>query len=123
MTPEVYGFDVRDHGVQADGFMDATLANLAAAHREVPWAARMSSITQADAWPYEDASFDVVLSNQVMEHVADHDRVFAETNRVLRDGGYAVHLFPLKHCVWDITSTSVGAWRHATTCCGRTSKT
>jgi SAM-dependent methyltransferase len=101
VTPEIYGFDVCDHGVQAEGFMDATLATLAAAHRDVPWGARISSIGQDDAWPYEDASFDAVMSNQVMEHVADHDRVFAETSRVLRDGGYAVHLFPLKHCLWE----------------------
>jgi SAM-dependent methyltransferase len=98
---ELYGFDVRDHGVQADGFMDTTLASLQAAHPGVPWAERITSIRQADAWPYEDRSFDVVLSNQVLEHVHDHDRFFAEMRRVLRENGYAVHLYPLKHYVWE----------------------
>ena len=99
--PELYGFDVRDHGVQADGFMDATRTHLAATHPDVPWESRISSITQADPWPYEAESFVVVMSNQVLEHVDDHDRLFAETRRVLRNGGYAVHLFPLKHYVWE----------------------
>ncbi len=99
--PELYGFDVRDHGVQAEGFMDAMRVALTVAHPAVPWASRISSIAQADPWPYDAESFDVVMSNQVLEHVHDHDRLFAETARVLRDGGYAVHLFPLKHYVWE----------------------
>ena len=65
------------------------------------WGARVSSIADADPWPYAADSFDVVVSNQVLEHVRDHDRLFAETRRVLKDGGYAVHLFPLKHYVWE----------------------
>jgi SAM-dependent methyltransferase len=98
---ELHGFDVRDHGVQADGFMDAALASLQAAYPGVPWASRLTSARQVDPWPYEDGSFDVVLSNQVLEHVHDHDRFFAEMHRVLRENGYAVHLYPLKHYVWE----------------------
>ncbi len=40
--------------------------------------------------PYDDASFDVVVSNQVIEHLADTDMFVAEIARVLRPGGYAV---------------------------------
>jgi SAM-dependent methyltransferase len=98
---ELHGFDVRDHGVQEAGFMAHTLDSLAAAHPAVDWNARVSSIADADPWPYAADSFDVVVSNQVLEHVRDHDRLFAETRRVLKDGGYAVHLFPLKHYVWE----------------------
>lgn len=98
---EVYGFDVRDHGVQAGGFMSRTLSSLAAAFPEIDWPARISSIAQADPWPYADGMFDVVVSNQVMEHVGNHDLAFAEMHRVLADGGYAMHLFPLKHYVWE----------------------
>lgn len=100
-TIEVHGFDVRDHGVQSDGFMDATLASLRAAQPGVPWDERITSIRQADPWPYDDECFDVVLSNQVLEHVHDHDRFFAEMRRVLRQGGYAAHLYPLKHYIWE----------------------
>jgi SAM-dependent methyltransferase len=37
--------------------------------------------------PYDDASFDVVFADNVMEHVQDPARVFAEIARVLKPGG------------------------------------
>lgn len=51
------------------------------------------AVSQADLnerLPYEDESFDVVVSNQVIEHLADTDTFVAEIGRVLRPGGYAV---------------------------------
>jgi methionine biosynthesis protein MetW len=40
--------------------------------------------------PYEDDFFDVVHSNQVIEHMRDTDHFVSEVRRVLRPGGYAV---------------------------------
>ncbi len=40
--------------------------------------------------PFRDASFDVVCSNQVIEHLHDTDRFVAESYRVLRPGGMLV---------------------------------
>ena len=51
--------------------------------------------------PFRDASFDGVLSTQVLEHVDDLDRLFAEVRRVLRPGGAFVFTAPLVarvHC-------------------------
>jgi SAM-dependent methyltransferase len=44
----------------------------------------------AQALPLEDASVDVVHSNQVIEHLADTDLFLREIRRVLAPGGYAV---------------------------------
>ena len=44
--------------------------------------------------PYPDASFDLVVSNQVMEHVRDYPATLAEMRRVLKPGGHALHMFP-----------------------------
>ncbi len=40
--------------------------------------------------PFDDDSIDLVVSNQVIEHLADTDSFVAEIRRVLRPGGLAV---------------------------------
>lgn len=44
----------------------------------------------ADPLPYDDASFDVVCSNQVLEHLRDTDAFLSEVARVLAPTGYTV---------------------------------
>jgi SAM-dependent methyltransferase len=44
--------------------------------------------------PFADASFDVVVSFQVVEHIVDYDAYFSEIRRVLRPGGRAVFTTP-----------------------------
>lgn len=40
--------------------------------------------------PFVDSSFDVIISNQVIEHLANVDLFLSEANRVLEPSGYAV---------------------------------
>jgi SAM-dependent methyltransferase len=42
---------------------------------------------EAESLPFPDASFDVVISNGVIDLIPDKDAVFAELHRVLRPGG------------------------------------
>lgn len=44
--------------------------------------------------PFPDGAFDVVVSSNVLEHVYDLDGLLAESKRVLRQGGIAVHVLP-----------------------------
>ena len=44
--------------------------------------------------PFPDASFDIVYSSNVLEHVEDIDTLNREMARVLRPGGHAVHYVP-----------------------------
>lgn len=44
--------------------------------------------------PFPDASFDVVFSSNVLEHIRDLPAMLTETRRVLRPGGYALHAMP-----------------------------
>ncbi|NKE47099.1 methyltransferase domain-containing protein [Roseomonas frigidaquae] len=59
---------------------------------------------------FADASFDVLLSQDVMEHVPDPRRGFAETFRVLRPGGAHIFTVPqdrdLRH---SVTRARIGA--------------
>jgi SAM-dependent methyltransferase len=43
---------------------------------------------EAEQLPFSDASFDVVISNGVIDLVPDKDTVFDEIDRVLRPGGH-----------------------------------
>lgn len=44
--------------------------------------------------PFECDRFDIVINNQVMEHVADLEAVLNEIHRVLKPGGTVISLFP-----------------------------
>lgn len=45
--------------------------------------------------PFAPRSFDVVIANHVLEHVADDRKAIAEIARVLADGGWAVLMCPI----------------------------
>jgi SAM-dependent methyltransferase len=47
--------------------------------------------------PFEDETFDFVFSNQVLEHVKDIRLVLSEIRRVLKPGGFCLHVFPTKY--------------------------
>jgi SAM-dependent methyltransferase len=44
--------------------------------------------------PWPDQTFDVVLTNQVFEHVEDLEQALSEIQRVMKHGGSLVALFP-----------------------------
>jgi SAM-dependent methyltransferase len=46
------------------------------------------------ALTFADASFDIVLTSDVLEHVANLDRALDETSRVLKPGGFHVFAVP-----------------------------
>jgi SAM-dependent methyltransferase len=46
------------------------------------------------ALPFADASFDLVVSDQVFEHVQDQDAAFSEISRVMRSSAASLHVFP-----------------------------
>jgi SAM-dependent methyltransferase len=49
--------------------------------------------------PFEDKTFDLIISNQVFEHVSNIDFVSGELRRILKDKGKMYHHFPSKE-VW-----------------------
>jgi len=46
------------------------------------------------ALPWEDNYFDLVISNQVVEHVSDLGKFYGEITRILKKGCDQVHCFP-----------------------------
>jgi ubiquinone/menaquinone biosynthesis C-methylase UbiE len=66
---------------------------------------RLFSITDFNGRhiPFPDASFDIVFSSNVLEHVPDLVQMHSEIRRVLRPSGYAVHVLPTH--VWRFWTT------------------
>jgi SAM-dependent methyltransferase len=53
--------------------------------------------------PFPDGSFDVVFSSNALEHIRELDAFLAETRRVLRSGGIAIHVLPTT--TWRLWTT------------------
>lgn len=77
----------------------------------------------AEQLPFADGEFDLVVSHEVFEHIADVESAVKEHRRVLKSGGLAyinIHLFPSisggHHVEWKYPdtdpSTKVPPWDH-----------
>lgn len=96
---ELYGFDVGNHGVQPPEYFQRTVETLQSRAPGQRWDDRLALISDRDPWPWPAGMFDVVVSNQVLEHVRDHRLFFSELRRALAPGGFSVHVFPTRHCL------------------------
>lgn len=54
------------------------------------------AVLTGDEYPYPAHYFDAVISDQVLEHVADIDHLAREVARVTAHGGGGLHIFPAK---------------------------
>lgn len=90
-----------------DGFQLALLrerfASVSAIDPEnVPFLTDSFAFAFAEALPFGDCTFDLVVSNCVFEHLVDRRAGVREAVRVLRGGGYMAHVVPA--CYWKATS-------------------
>jgi SAM-dependent methyltransferase len=46
--------------------------------------------------PFPDATFDLIISDQVFEHVLEQEQAFREIYRVLKPQGISIHVIPAK---------------------------
>jgi ubiquinone/menaquinone biosynthesis C-methylase UbiE len=53
--------------------------------------------------PFQNASFDVIFSSNVIEHIRDENTIHAEMHRVLRPGGVCFHIVP--SAMWRIVAS------------------
>lgn len=64
--------------------------------------------------PYPEKSFDLVVSGEVLEHVADDAKAIREFFRVLKPGGTCVVSVPADPELWDFTDEWAGHLRRYT---------
>jgi len=88
--------------VEEDGFRALEIAELNSIGRMHALLAPLPHLTYAEypeqdiqALTFADASFDLVLTSETLEHVPDFRKALLETRRVLRPGGRHVFTVPL----------------------------
>ncbi|RWC06675.1 MAG: class I SAM-dependent methyltransferase [Mesorhizobium sp.] len=69
-------------------------------------------VTDGSLIPYPDETFDVVFSDNVLEHLADPNAVFAEVFRVLKPGGRYMFKTPNKTHYVPLISKFTPHWFH-----------
>lgn len=62
-------------------------------------AGKIKITKKGDVLPFKDGEFDLIISNQVFEHVGDLDFYFNELGRILKKDGKMYHHFPSRE-VW-----------------------
>src|SRR5262245_34667852 len=98
------GFRVIAVDIAVDALVDARASDM----QDVKWIGG-----DARALPFADGSFDVVVCNSALEHVADEGGAVAEIRRVLKPGGRLIlttDAFPHRMSSW-LRFTPAG-WRH-----------
>ncbi|MFC2092115.1 class I SAM-dependent methyltransferase [Elusimicrobiota bacterium] len=58
-------------------------------------------LPRSGIYPFEDGFFDIVISNQLFEHINDIDTAIAQMDRVLKHGGIMYHHFPTSETLRD----------------------
>lgn len=67
-----------------------------------------AAVGEITALPFADGQFDLVAAFDVIEHVTDDRRVFAELARVLKSGGVLLCAVPLHAAHWTTFDAYVG---------------
>lgn len=98
---EFFGLDVDDSNVQEKGYFNKTINLLETNAPGTIWKTQLKLIKSDEAWPFPDNFFDLIYSNQVMEHVFNQSLMLSEIRRTMDENGYSFHLYPLRHYLYE----------------------
>jgi ubiquinone/menaquinone biosynthesis C-methylase UbiE len=66
---------------------------------------RIADVTRG--LPFDTEEIDLLVSRSVLEHLSSLDSFVAASKRVLRQGGYSIHLFPSKFAPFALINQSL----------------
>jgi SAM-dependent methyltransferase len=70
--------------------------------------ARVGNIMQE--LPFEPGEVDLIVSRSVLEHLVDLDSFVATSQKVLKPGGYFIHLLPGRYAPFAVINRSLPSW-------------
>ncbi len=71
-----------------------------------------AKVATGDAIPYPDKTFDIVIAHNVLEHLAEPEKVFSEVRRVLKPGGCFAIKTPNKFHYVPLIASITPQWFH-----------
>lgn len=99
---ELFGYEVGEQSARSDGYASEVRSRLEAeVDSTIDWTEHIRVVSEKEGIPFGDDAFDLVLSNQVLEHVADLGLLFGEIRRVLAPGGVSAHFFPSREVILE----------------------
>jgi SAM-dependent methyltransferase len=96
-NPAVHSFYLRDLRDLRFGGATVTAADIDPAVRTHPTSHRQVVIDPDRPLPFEDATFDLIVSDYVFEHIEKPEWVAAELRRVMKPGAFLFARTPNKH--------------------------
>jgi SAM-dependent methyltransferase len=98
---EFYGYDIQEHGAQSEDYLTTLIEYLNSEAPSENWEKRIEVISSEDNLPYDEGFFNYIVSNQVFEHVMNHEFVLGEIHRCLKPNGISINLFPVKEVLYE----------------------
>ncbi len=104
---DFYAFDIQESELT---FHDDELKNshlsrlhltLKKKYKNDNWEKKIKIIDPSDDWHEQFEFFDLIISNQVLEHVIDKPTFFDTLNKNLKSSGNSIHLFPTLDVFWE----------------------
>lgn len=97
---EIFGYEIEIFGGRNDDYLEVLHLKLAGCRYPCP-ANNFAVIQLNDPIPFADDFFDVIISNQVLEHVGNLEALTKEIARCLASDGVSYHIFPLRDSIFD----------------------
>jgi len=104
---DFYAFDIQESELtfQDDESKESHLSRLHLTlntkYKNNNWEKKVRIIKPSDDWHEQLEFFDLIISNQVLEHVMDKSTFFKKLNKNLKASGNSFHLFPTLDALWE----------------------
>lgn len=107
ITFDFYAFDIQESELTFedeelnDSHLSRLHLTLRRKYKNHNWERQIKIIKSSDDWHEQLEFFDLIISNQVLEHVMDKPTFFEKLNKNLKLSGNSFHLFPALDVFWE----------------------
>lgn len=104
---DFYAFDIDESELtfkdkkSCNNYLFELLKTLNSKYKNINWEKKVKLIKENDDWHCEENFFDIIVSNQVLEHVMNKTYFFEKLNKFMKSNSHSFHLAPVSTNVWE----------------------